>query len=113
MLRQRQIAQRVQARQVFHRDAEVIHHFFGNGLLQFHTIGVLHILRFLIGLAVEINDVVADFKCLSGQSHAAFHVVLTTVCRTGDDLSILRLVPPQFVASGCIDGIEILYPLLC
>ena len=72
-----------------------------------------YVLRLLIGLSVEIDDVVADFKCLSWQTDTAFHIVLTTVSRTGDDLTVFIGILKDGITSSLIDDLEVVEALLC
>ena len=76
---QRQIAGRVKAGNVLHRDAELVDKFKGHLRLQLHVVRVLHVIGLLVGLAVGVDDVVLYLQSLSGQTHAALHVVLAAV----------------------------------
>ena len=49
---------------------------------------------------------ILDLQGLSGQSHAALHVVLAAVCRTGDDLAVLLKVLLDKLPAALIDGLE-------
>ena len=51
---------------------------------------------------IQINDAVFDFQSLTGQSHAAFHVVLATVNRTGYYLAEYLLVLEYLLAAYLI-----------
>ena len=90
-----------------------MHQFVGNGLLQPHIVGILHILRLLVGLTVEIDNTVFNLERLSRQSYTTFHIVLTTVGRTGDNLTILGTIAPKFSTTCSIDGIEVTDTILC
>ena len=81
--------------------------------LQTHLIGILHVVWLLVGLTVEIDDMILYLQRLTRQSHTAFHVVLTTVCGTGDDLAVLSLILSDGLTSGLVDSIEIPDPLFC
>ena len=112
-LSQRHIAHRVQTCQVFHRDTQVLHELVGDSLLQLHIVGILHILWLLIRLTIEIDNAITYLQRLSGQSYTTFHIVLTTVGRTGDNLTILGTIAPKFSTTCSIDGIEVTDTILC
>ena len=76
-------------------------------------IGILHILWFLVCLAVKIDDTVLDLQCLSWQTHTALHIILTTVGRTGDDLTILCLILQDGLTTSLIDGIKVFQAHIC
>ena len=52
--------------------------------MNLHQITVFHIVRFLIGYSIQINDSVLDFQRLSRQPHTTLHIIFTTVYRTTD-----------------------------
>ena len=113
MLRQRQITHGVQTCQVLHRDTQLLHQFFGQRLLQPDIIGILHVLRLFIGLAIEIYDTILDLQSLSRQSHTALHVVFPTIGRTCDNLTILHLILSDGLAPSLVDGIKVLESQVC
>ena len=113
MLRQRQITHGVQTCQVLHRDTQLFHQFLRQRLLQPDIIGILHVLRLLIGLAIEIYDTVLDLQSLSRQSDTTLHVVLPTVGRTCDNLTILHLILSDGLAPSLVDGIKVLESQVC
>ena len=51
--------------QVFLTDAQFMSQIIGNRFVHLDQIAVFHIIRFLIGHSVQINDTVLDFQCLS------------------------------------------------
>ena len=97
----------VQIAQLLSTDSVFLHHFLRNRLLQLHIIRVLYIIRFLIGLSIEIYDMILDLKCLSGQTHAAFHIVLTAIRRTSGYCSHLQALT-VFAQIGTTHGIYLL-----
>ena len=99
LVRQRHHTVAVQLRQLLHRNTEFLHQFVGNMLAKLDSIGVLHVVRLFVGLSVEINDVVLDFERLSGQSHAAFHVVFAAVGGSRTDVTELYGVVFQVVTT--------------
>ena len=101
----------VQAGQVFHRNAQFLEQLVGQLSLQFHEVGILHIIGFLVGLTVQIDDTVLDLECLSRQSHATFHVVFPTVGRTGIHGTVFRLVVTDILTAHVIQ-LLIVVPLL-
>ena len=103
--RERHISVLVERQQVFHRDTQLLQHLVGDFLarLQGYRIGILHIVGLLVGLAVEIDDMVLDLEGLSGQSHTALHIVLTTVGRTAADVAKIRGHAGQIVAAQPVD----------
>ena len=80
----------IQVAQLFRTDTIFLHHLFRNRLLQLHIIRILHVIRLLIGLSIEIYDMILDLKCLSGQTHAALYIVLAAVGRTSGNGSHLQ-----------------------
>ena len=50
---------------------------------------------------------IADLECLSWQSYTTLDIVLTTVSRTGDNLTILSPIAQDLITSCFIDGLEI------
>ena len=108
-----QITHRVQTRQVLHRDAQFLHQLLRQRLFQPYIIGILHVLRLLIGLTVQVNDMVLDLQRLSRQSNTAFHVVLSTISRTCNNLAILHLILSDGLSSCLIDGIKVLHSHIC
>ena len=112
MVGQRHIALRVQAHQVFHCDAQILHQVVVQSLFQLHLVGILHIVGLLVGLAVDIDDAILDLQRLTGQSYAAFYVVLATICRTGVNQSVFTRIAFNGLASGLIDGVIVQWQLL-
>ena len=55
---------------------------------------------------------IADLKRLSRQSDTALHIVLTTVSRTGDDLSVFIGVLEDGIATSLIDDLKVVEALL-
>ncbi len=74
--------------QVFVGDSQLIGKVDRELALELHLIGILHVIRLLVRLSVEINDVVLDLQGLSWQAHASLYVVLAAVGRTADDVAI-------------------------
>ena len=66
-----------------------MHQLFGNVRLALYIICILHIVRLLVGLSVEIDDAILDLQGLSGQPNATLHIVLPPVGRPRDDVAIL------------------------
>ena len=67
-----------------------------------NEVGVLHVLRLLVGLAVEIDDLVLDLQHLSRHSDAALHIVFAAVSGARvnhaiDGLVLHEIVAPQGV----------------
>ena len=112
MLCQRHVAILVQTRQVFHADAQVLHHLIRNRLVELHIICILHIVRFFVWLAVKINDMVLYLKSHSRQTHTTLHIVLTTVGRTAYYLSELLGIACHIVSTCLIYMLEIVVSLL-
>ena len=56
-----------------------MHQLFGKILAFLHDVCVLHIIGFLVRLAVYVNDTVLYLQRLSWQSHASLDVVLAAV----------------------------------
>ena len=54
------IPQCVEAGQVLHRDTQLLHQLIRDRFLQSYVIGILHLLRFLVCLTVQIHDTVLD-----------------------------------------------------
>ncbi len=104
---QRHIALRIEAHQVFHRNAQFLHDIVVERLLQLHMIGVLHIVGLLVGLSVNVDNVVFYLQGLSRQSDTAFHIVLAAIGRTGVYHSVFSLILHNSLPSCLIDGIEI------
>ena len=109
---QRHIAIGIQAGQVFHRDAQLLHELVGQALAQLDIVRILHIVWLLVGLAVDIHDAVLDLQRLTRQSHAALDVVLTTIGRTCINDAILLLVIDNLLTASLIDGVEVQRQLL-
>ena len=110
---QRHIAEGIQAHQVFHRDAEIFHHLITEVLFQLHAIGVLHIIWLLVGFSIKINNMIFYLKSLSRKTNTTFHIILTTIGRTGDNLSIFLLVLLDKLSASLIDGLEELATYSC
>ena len=87
--RQWHITVLIEAREVFHGYSQLVHQLFGNVRLALYIICILHIVRLLVGLSVEIDDAILDLQGLSGQPNATLHIVLPPVGRPRDDVAIL------------------------
>ena len=74
--------------QVFIGDSQLIGKVDRELALELHLVGILHIIRLLVCLAIQVNDAVLDLQGLSRQTYAALHVVLAAVGRTADDVAI-------------------------
>ena len=107
MVGQRHITLRVEAGQVFHRDAQLLHQVIVETLLQLDMIGILHVVRLFVGLAVEIDDVVLDLQCLTRQTHTTLHIVLATICWTSVNDTILLRVLLNSLLTCLIDGLKV------
>ena len=105
----RHVAVLVKARKVFHAYAEVAHHFVGYRLAQLHVVCVLHIVGFLVGLAVKVDYAVLYLQCLSGQAYAPLHVVLAAVGRSCDYLAVFPRVVQNILAAY---GVHLLVPVI-
>ena len=93
--------------EVFIGNAPIALPFFGNLLFEIYPIGVLHFLWLAVGLAVEVDGVVAYFERLSGQSYAALHIVFAAVGWSGNDFSVFSLIALHFLSACLIDEVEI------
>ena len=60
-------------------DAQLLEQLVGQVLLQLHGVGILHVVGLFVRFAVQIDDVILDLQRLSGQAHAALHVVFAPV----------------------------------
>ena len=109
---QRHIAVLVQAGQVFHADAQLLHHFVGDGLVELHLVCVLHVVWLLVRLAVKIYNVVLYLQGHSRQTHAALHVVLAAVGGAGYYLAELLRVCCHILSSCVIYMLEVVVALL-
>ena len=97
-----------QREQVLPADAQFAHQCFGNRLLQAHGIIILHIVRLLVRLPVEIHHAVFQLQRLPGQPHAPLHVVFTTVHRPPHHLAEhLRILVDVFAPHGIKPGQEV------
>ena len=101
----------VKAHEVFHGYAQLLHEVVIERLLELDMIGILHIIWFLVGLAVEIYDAIFYLKGLSRQSHTSLDIILATVGGTSDNLTIFSLVGLDILTSGTVDAFEILTTL--
>ncbi len=89
--------------QVLASDALLLHEVVGEHctLAEHHGVRILHQLGLLVGHAVQIDGPVLYLQRLSGQSHAALHVVLAAV--GGSRLDVAKLVP--VVLDGCLAAV--------
>ena len=94
--------------QVFVGDSQLIGKVDRELALELHLISILHVIRLLIRLAVQINDAVLDLQGLSRQAHAALYIVLAAVGRTADDVAIFARHAGDVVASGSIHFFEVM-----
>ncbi len=62
----------------------------------------MHVVRLLVGLTVQIDYAVLDLQSLPGQSHAALHVVLATVCGARQEHAILGRLAEKIIATSVI-----------
>ena len=108
----RHVSVGVEASEIFHADAEFLHQVVADRLVELHVICILHILRFLVRLAVEVNDAVLYLQSHSRQSHAALHVVLAAVGGSADDVSELLWRCSHIVVSCLVNLLEIVVFLL-
>ena len=81
-------------------------------MFQFHVVGVLNVVRLLIGLAINVDNVVLNLKSLPRQSHTTLHIVLTTVSRTCVYQSVFLRVLLDCLSASLIDGAVIKRQLL-
>ena len=103
LLRERHHAIAVQLCKLLHGDAQLLHELVGHVLLQFHTVGILHVVGLLVGLAVEVYHAVLHLQRLTGQTHAALHVVLAAVGGSRGYRAILHGVRQQILTAHLVD----------
>ena len=70
-------------------------------------ISVLHIVWFLVGLSIQIDNVVLNLQCLSRQTHTALHIVLTTIGGACVNQTILLWIGLNGLFASLIDGVEV------
>ena len=58
-----------------------------DGALGVDEVAVLHVVGLFVGHAIEVDDLVLDLECLSRQTYATLHIVLTAVHRAPVDLA--------------------------
>ena len=64
-----------------------------------HEITILHIIRLLVGLTVQVNNPVLDFQCLARHTHTTLHIILSPVYRAGNHLTIQLRIFVNILAS--------------
>ena len=83
-----------------------------NRLMYLHQITIFHIVRFLIGYTIQVNDAILDFQGLSRQTHATLDIVLATIYRSTDDFAECLLVLVDILTAHLVIMVEY-HALLC
>ena len=86
----------------------MLYEVFGQTLFEFHEVGVLHVVRLLVGLAVKIYYAVLYLERLSWQSHAALHIVLAAVSRAPQQFAVLLRLAEHIHTTGVICHLVVL-----
>ena len=74
--------------------------------MHLQPIAVFHIVRFLVGYTIQVNNAVLNFQGLSRQSHTTLHIVLATVYRTCHDFAKHLLVLVDILSAYLIIMVE-------
>ena len=83
-----------------------------NRLMYLHQITIFHIVRFLIGYTIQVNDAILDFQGLSRQAHTTFHIVLASVYWSADHFAECLLVLVDILTAHLVIMVEY-HALLC
>ena len=71
--------------------------------MKLHAVFVLNILRLFVCFAVEVYDAVFNLQCLSRQTYTTLYIVLTTVGRTGYNISVCVRVVGDIASTEGVD----------
>ena len=80
--------------------------------MNLYQITIFHIVRFLVGYTIQINDSILDFQGLSRQTHASLHIILASVYRSGNHFAKRLFVLVDILTAHLIIMVEY-HALLC